>query len=340
MRFEYHPDLVEQTVFQAARRDARLECELHATIDRLYEIPDQELRQRSFNEAYGDLFGRWKLDGILREAAREFPPVDRGVDKCVVAPAARGKTQAVDLFVKQADASGNEPTRTLLIQLCPEAFLRTDQTSAWLRRELYHVADMLDADFGYSPEDLGGSSWEGNLLRDRYQVLWRIYVVGRLIRSGQADGVELPSLKGGFRRAFAHHGLGPSDEDFAHILSQPKLTHHQLSTWASHPELVISASAERPADGTFPQRLGDACPLCGFPTYDWYVFSTEGDEKRAAAIETVKPSWRRDLGACRQCVETYASVLDRDFVKATTSITPAGGKVSEQGQIQTGVIVA
>ena len=241
MRFEYHPDLVEQTVFQSARRDARLECELHAAIDRLYKIPDQELRQRSFNEAYGDLFGRWKLDSVLIDALREFPLIDQCIEECVVAPAARGKTQAVDLFVKQADAPGAEPHRTLLIQLCPEAFLRTDQTNAWLRRELYHVADMLDADFGYSPDDLCGSSWEGNLLRDRYQVLWRIYVVGRLLCSAQADVAELPSLKGGFRRAFAHHGLGPSDEDFARILSQPKLTHHQISTWASHPELVISA---------------------------------------------------------------------------------------------------
>jgi hypothetical protein len=282
------------------------------------------LRQRSFNEAYGDLFGRWKLDGILREAAREFPPIDRGVDKCVVAPAARGKTQAVDLFVKQADAPGTEPQRTLLIQLCPEAFLRTDQTNAWLRRELYHVADMLDDDFGYSPDDLGGSSWEGNLLRDRYQVLWRIYVVGRLIRSGQADGAELSSLKGGFRRAFAHHGLEPTDEDFARILSQPKLNHHQLSTWASHPDLVIRASAERPADGMYPQRFGDACPLCGFPTYDWYVFAMEQEREVAAAIERAKPAWRRQSGACRQCVETYVSVLDRDFVGQPRSMERSG----------------
>jgi len=339
MRFDYHPDLIERAVFVVARREAPLECELHAAVDRLFEIPDQELRQQAFNQAYGELFRRWKLDSVLCNAVEEFPLVDRGMDHCFVAPAARGKTQAVDLFVKQADAPGAEPVRTLLIQLCPEAYLQTDQTSIWLRRELYHVADMLDADFGYSPQDLDGSSWECNTRRDRYQVLWRSYVLGRLIRSGRADELELPALKNAFRRAFTYHGLQPSDEDFTRVLNEPTLTHRQLFSWANRAELVVHARKEQCLDSPGKMPPGGECPLCGFPTYDWYVFSTENDEGRAEAIEATKPSWRTEQGACRQCVETIAARTEGGSVNATSSVALDGGKNCEQEQMSADIMV-
>lgn len=340
MRFDFHPDIVERAVFAVARRDAELECELHAAIDRLYEIADRELRQQAFNRAYGELFGRWRLDAVLSKTLQEFPLVERGVEKCAIAQAARGRTQAVDLFVRQADAPGDVSKRTLLIQLCPEAFLRPDRTSIWLRSELYQVSDMLDAEFGYAPEDLDGASWECKVRRDRYQVLWRSYVAGRLMRSGRADELELPALRAAFHRAFTYHGVKPTDDDFTRILNTSGLTHHQLLSWANRPQLVVHTANKQNHDTFGDSSAGRECPLCGFPTYDWYIFATEDDQRRVEAIKTMKPSWRRELGACRQCVETIASGIEKASVGATSFSTLGGGRICEQEQTPTAVPVA
>jgi len=241
MRWKYHPDLVEQAVFLAARRDGGRECDLHEAVDGLYEVPDQEVRERAFQQAYRERFICWKLDGVVLEVVGQFPMVLRRVGQCVVAPAARRRTQAVDLLVKPAERPSLTPVRTLLMQLCPESLLKPEPTRAWLRGELYYVSDILDDVFGYAPDELAGVSSAHHLLRDRYQVLWRMYVVGRLWRAGHADATELPPLKRAFRQVFDHKGVTPSDQDFARILDQPHLTHHQLVTWAHHPDSLLRA---------------------------------------------------------------------------------------------------
>lgn len=313
MRLDFHPNFVEQAVFAATRGDARLECELHARVDHLYEISDHERRQCSFRQAYGDLFAHWKMSKVVADALGEFPLIEHRINQCVTVPAARGKSQVVDLFVKQPEAGPTGIVRTLLLQLCPESLQRADQLRPWLRCELMLVCDMLDDEFGYLPDAFAGSIWDHNNQRDRYQVLWRIYVVARLARAGRAHLSELTTLKSAFVRAFSHHGIVPSADDFSRIVERQRLTHGQLMNWAIQPEQVLNAQSSLVSQAVS-KRLGEVCALCGFPTYDWYAFDLDVGAEIAAAIERAVPTWQSDSGACRQCVETYASALGREFV--------------------------
>ena len=298
-------------MLEAARCAPERECALHETVDPIYRIPDDEQRQALFRRAYADLFALWKMDRIVTEAVREFPSIECGVHKFVVAPAPRSKDQAVDLLVKPGEDGGAHAVRTLVIQVIPHTLLQEEAARSWLRRELFFVADMLDEDFGYTPDGIDGAAWEQGLRRDRYHVLWRIYVEGRLARAGTSDGTLWPVLRAAFDRAFVRQGRAPSANDFARIWNERRLTHQQLLHWAHHPEQLVAEFGSAQGGRGFFARPGDRCPLCLFPTYDWYAFSPERDGRLAAAITEVQPAWRPELGACRQCVETYACGFER-----------------------------
>lgn len=237
MQFEYHPDFVEQAVFLASRLDAERECGLHAVVDRLYAIADAETKDRAFREAYAERFTQWRLGAALAGAIDEWKAPAGRVSRCVVIPASRKSNQNVDLLVKPITVS--ETQHTLLLQLRPQSLFEPTALRSWLHRELQHVSDMLDEDFGYEPRDLDGAAWERNVQRDRYSVLWRIYVAGRLMREGRCDDRELATLRTAFRRAFTHHGVAPSGEAFDCLLDRERLTHAQLLEWAKRPESLL-----------------------------------------------------------------------------------------------------
>jgi hypothetical protein len=103
---------------------------------------------------------------------------------------------------------------------------------------------------------------------------------------------------------FATHGASPQAEAFEAVFDLESVTHAQLLEWATNPDELPGVCAD--ADGTA-ERPGGACPLCGFPTYDWYDFTTPGADRAATVIGQAKSSWTRGLGACRQCAEFYAA---------------------------------
>jgi hypothetical protein len=132
----------------------------------------------------------------------------------------------------------------------------------------------------------------------------------------------------------------PSDRVFARVLNERKLTHHQLVAWASDPNLLLHAAAELLGDDTPTRRLGDTCPLCGFSTYDWYEFVTDRDMELAAAIQGAQPAWHSPSGACRQCVETYASGLDGNVGSQSCSMERSLGGRDESRPIHRSGLMA
>lgn len=298
MRFVYHPDLIEQAVFLITRKDASRECELHARVDRLYAIADPESRNAAFAESYSELFAEWKLADQFQSQVRHLLG-KCDLERCALAPAGRRKDQKIDLLL---DSNSAHRERTLFILITPESLLDPIPLIPWMRRELLQVADMLDEHFGYKPDDIIGTPWERKLRQDRYLVLWRIYVAGRLHRAGSGDSAELHSIRTSFQRAFRYRGAEPAAESFDRVFQAEELTHQQLLGWATEPQSVLRESADIVADAPGPGAL---CPLCGFPTHDWFDLENGKARKFLSAIRETHPQWRRDNGACRQCVETY-----------------------------------
>ena len=162
-----------------------------------------------------------------------------------------------------------------------------------LRRELLHVADMLDPRFDYRPTlgpEAGGGARESGV-RDNYRVLWNVYVDGRLVRAGLVPpGVRVERLRE-FARAFS--GLGEATEAaFERFYGGRALTHAELLAFAAG------------GPGGAPVVR---CRLCDLPTRALEPSPAALPRPVLAAIMGDFPSWQPADGLCGRCAELYAS---------------------------------
>ncbi len=314
IRIQYDPALIEQATFLAARRDKSLERELHAAIDPLYEIRDEEQRRRAFENAYRALFAKLRLDKPVTDLIAERALIDRHVGECVVRGATRRKDESAELFVVDTGAKTTPADRTLVIQICPESLLDGDRLASRLKRELLHVSDMLDERFAYKKETIAPDTPRSrqNLIRDRYRVLWDVYVEGRLSREGANDEGTMQRLQRMFSRVFADCDVDWCTQTFRRVFDAPAVTHPTLLAFAHAPKthgLQSAGVSEAPGGRTTGtgQTPGEQCPLCGFPTHDWFEFDGDAGYTVAERVQAAYPQWSRERGACRQCAEMYAS---------------------------------
>ncbi len=312
---EYDQTLIEQATFLAARRDERLERELHQATDPLYEISDEEKRRRAFEPIFARFFSKFGLDRIVADLIAERPLISEQVDRGVVREAARAKLESAELFVRRAGAGSWASRRTLVIQACPQSLVDSDRFAIRMRRELLHVADMLDERFGYTPDTVapGAPGARQSLLRDRYRVMWDIYVEGRLHREGLGDKSMAEGVRRSLLHVFATYDPRAVDGAFGKVFDLPTSTHDDLLAWARKPELLFPACVvqeEAAGAAAHPQlNPGEPCPLCGFPTHDWFDFGADADCTAKNAIQRNHASWSTHDGACRQCAEMCAAAV-------------------------------
>lgn len=309
MQIQYDPRLVEEAVFQACRQDCRLESELHAKIDPLYNSLGSRAAGQKFIEVYAAFFEKLKLGSTLSTLMGERPLIEKHVGRCVIRDAARTKNESAELFVKQTDQPVGPADRSLIIQVCPQSLLSPNRVVARFRRDFLHVSDMLAEEFSYKSEALDGLPARQNLIRDRYRVLWDIFVQGRLTRDDVAEESFTLRLRTMFDRVFERQAadLRPV---FDRVFGDHELTHLQLLDWAIHPTTLFNeGSASLPARAR--QSPGEECPLCGFPTHDWFQFPTGDSHSVIDAICASHPKWQPESGACRQCAEIYTSVTQK-----------------------------
>lgn len=240
LAIEYEQSLVETTVFLTTRANETLECELHLAIDPLYEILDEELRQREFVTVFRDYFAKLKLDHAIGNLIAERPLIARHVDQCIVREAARKKDESAELFVREIKNSGTK-YRTLVIQVCPGSLIDSKRLDVQMRRELLHVSDMLDECFDYEYETFSGPLSLQNLQRDRYRVLWDTYVEGRLHREKLGVQKEKSRLQQSFERVFTNCSPTPDERMFHEVFNASSLTHEILIKWAREPDLLFDS---------------------------------------------------------------------------------------------------
>ncbi|MFQ5489977.1 MAG: hypothetical protein ACE5GE_04580, partial [Phycisphaerae bacterium] len=133
---------------------------------------------------------------------------------------------------------------TVVIQICPQSFIDFDGLVPLMRRDLLHIADMLDERFGYERETFSGNPARQNLQRDRYRVLWDIYVEGRLEREPSNTRSEKERCKRAFGRVFGVDPKNENDHVFDRVFDAESLTHRQLMDWACRAALLFDLSAD------------------------------------------------------------------------------------------------
>jgi hypothetical protein len=99
-----------------------------------------------------------------------------------------------------------------------------------LRRELYHISDMIDPAFAYRPElgETGGSPACENLIRDRYYALWSLFIEARLLRAGRATAATFGQRQALLRKAFSAFGDQQTETLVRTVSNATSLTHADL----------------------------------------------------------------------------------------------------------------
>lgn len=320
MDFMVQPALIERTVFEAARNDGLLRPHYERQFADCYDHPADDVRDRAFAALHERWFDELGLRERIASMAAEFPYVRSRVTRLRVAQAPGPKGHGVELF----GAAGGGFTVVMAVQ--PALLLDAAAFQYWARHELMHVDDMLNPAFGFDGDQrpAGTTPAARNLIQDRYAALWATSVDLRLA------GQELtpPHIKRRRRaeliRAFNLPDCEDSHAAIDALLRDPRWlapTHAGLLEWAHTglPDLPASIATER---GRSESQPGSECPLCRFPTFDWF----EDPDDLARLEQVIRADFpSRDAGRpiCRRCAEIYRASLPAteraDWVAHTAS---------------------
>ncbi|MDP6116802.1 MAG: hypothetical protein QGF00_20050 [Planctomycetota bacterium] len=243
MEIEYDPRLLESVVFLELRRrelagdtdPARLYRE---RIDPLYELsPEDPNRESGFRDIHAESFRLLGMEQLVLDFLSEFPLVEEHVDRIVILKAPSRKEEGADMFVREDEGVGDHQRSTVL-RLRAETFHEPERLSSLLRRELFHMSDMVDPAFGYGPDLSEGVETlaHENLIRDRYRVLWDTYIDGRLSRKGNLTNGNEETREELFRRAFSCLETPEADRIRRMFWESEHLTHGDLLAVAEHHE--------------------------------------------------------------------------------------------------------
>jgi hypothetical protein len=299
------PNLVERTVFEAARKDSAIKSLYERQFADCYKHIDGARREQAFSQLHERWFDVLALRDLILSIVGEFPLFRDRVDRLMVAQAPGPKSQVAELF-------GTEGQYTVVIAVAPASLLDRPAFLYWARHEFMHVEDMLNPAFEYDANHrpAGTTIAAKNLLQDRYAVLWATAVDARLAQRGQLpDGIR-EKRKGETLRAFGLDETKPAAEVFVELWEkgqQNVLTHRNLLDWARDGLPGCEPQDREVQNAARTPTLGAACPLCGFSTFDWTSL-LEGDP----AIHEVSrdfPNWTRSEGICTRCAEVYRACV-------------------------------
>lgn len=293
---EYEPALVEAAVLLAAEPDDR-HPDLRAGRDACYAVADPELRDLAFRALFARWFERLGLDVALATALRGERAVARGIARCVVAAAAPGAPEGGELYAVTRPGEGP----VALLRVRPQTLADPASALACFRRELLHLADLLDPAFGYDPASLRESqgALPPVLLRERYRVLWGVSVAARLARRGWLPERELAARRVEFSVAFPMLGVAAEDA-FGCLLAGPAPAHAELLALARDPGRLLGSCRPGPAPG-------ERCPACGGPTHAFVPDPAGFPAPVLARLRARIPGWTPGDGVCRQCADLYAA---------------------------------
>jgi hypothetical protein len=290
---QFDPRLVEDAVLLAIE-EARIETRRRFRRERdpLYEIPDRDRKESSFQEFHGRWFVTLGLAAPVRRVLARHPSIAEGTSRCLVLPVLRAREEYADLQTDRRD----EPQPVLLLRLRVTTLVDRDRLLPFLHHELLHIADMLDPEFGFEPW-IGGRE-EGpmmeNLLRERYRALWDATIDGRLAAAGELPPGRKDLRRRDFLNAFPM--LGEAGESlFERFFDGPRPAHRELAAFAAAPV---------PVGG---DRAVGRCSLCRMPSAQLHSKPRGLEPAVLRAIRRDFPNWKPDRGLCLQCADLYAA---------------------------------
>ncbi|MCL4181311.1 MAG: hypothetical protein KJ072_26675 [Verrucomicrobia bacterium] len=271
----------------------------HAERERCYGILDPDDRATAFARLQLSWFQEWGFGERLGEIAAHFAILSDALAALVFRKARGRNDEAAELY---RDPEGQWRG---IVALRPERFADDSALKRFLHHELAHLADMVNPEFGYSPElgQTGQTPSQLRLTRERYRLLWAVSIDGRLIQRGLETTTDQVQRRQEFNRGFAFLPAERREELFEALWS---------GRLAQHLPLLELAADPRGLQGRHAPVPGAACPLCGFATFQW----TEIDRLRTAARERMHadfPGWSDGESVCARCAEMYDAITGLEY---------------------------
>ena len=317
MNIQYDTTLTEAVVRQEIEKrerkgDLSLLEEYHKKVDPIYEIDDVSDREDEFDILYEQFFlNNLGYGNLIKEILEEFPSLnDKVSDIYINRDLMR---EEANLMKKDSDDTGN--LRKVKIKVRVETFDNTNELRKALRHELMHVKDMLDEDYGYDIKVSALNVTEENFIRDRYKILWDIYIDSRLTKEGRETIENKDKRFAWFSGIYKKVPYPQRVVMFDNFWGKESMTHKEILDMSTDMIKTVAVMGGNASDTELEegeqketQRHGTPCPLCQFPTYKWATdlnFEDENAKKLQKAIKVDFPNWGTQDGACERCAELY-----------------------------------
>ena len=301
-RLDVDPALCEAVVEDVARVAAHagfesFERAIRRVLDPLYEKPVAE-RQPACVAAYRSLFREWGFEALLMRALDEFPVISRS-------DAVRRIGFRAPSRPHEAGVGFSGPSRSLIAIAVPVTLFRDPpELARFLRREIQHIADLLDPAFAYAtgPCRVLGSATNDNSVRERLRLFWSINADGRIAANGLQPSRSLDEWASLVARTISELEGDPSRQCAEHLWNRGLVPFPELLAMARDPARVL-----RRGDGARGHAAGDPCPLCRVAACCLVAIPpgtlTVDD---LAEIRDVVGNFDPTSGACERCVESFA----------------------------------
>lgn len=313
MRIEYDPKLTETVVvLEISRReqegDLGLLREYHKMGDPLYDLPAED-REEEFKKLHNRLFIKLGHEKLIMETIEEFPYLKERLDSVTIS-----KSDLEEEANLMGKAPGdNDTLHRIRIKIRPEMFLDHKQLRKILRHELMHVGDMVDEIYGYDTKVNAANPTEEVFIRERYCIIWDIYIDSRLTRGGKESAVDKEARFQEFSYFYQKIPYSQRIAIFEGLWAAEKMTHREILDMAKDVVKLVE-KAEQASGAELMEKKkkihlpGALCPMCRFPTFHWVEELNPEDEKNKKVIDAMKedfPGWEPEESACERCVELY-----------------------------------
>ncbi|MBI3088452.1 MAG: hypothetical protein HYY91_06210 [Candidatus Omnitrophica bacterium] len=277
VELRFDPAFVEEAVFLELNRlttagSHQTVSSFHRAREAVYELPDAQQREAAFQQLARRYFQALRLSELFAERLSEFPRLSSRLELAVIRRVWDRKDEQVELYVGRPGEArpALEVSTTLLIGLQAVRCLDRGKLTAFLRHELMHVADMLDPAFVYDPHpafaprpagvagsdppQCGGADGaptgrgvggecepEHELIRERFRVLWDLWVHARLRRMGWQAVLTDDARGQEVERAFASLDAAARRELSTTVSGRDRWTQDELLTLARRQRVEVVA---------------------------------------------------------------------------------------------------
>lgn len=314
MNITYDTALTEVVVHQEIERrekkgDMSLLNEYHDKADPIYEI-DPSDREEEFEKVHEDIFLSLGYGKVINEAIEEFPSLKDKIGGIYVAKSL--VAEEADIMKKGFDDEEDSLPK-IKLKIRAEMFNSPDELRNVLRHEFMHIIDMLDENFGYEAKLPPMGKVEENFIRERYKILWDIYIDSRLIRQEKKAVASRDQRFAEFSVIYKKIPQEQSKVMFDNLWARESMTHKEIMNMAMDMMQLVGAVGDATAVEIVEEKRkankpGAPCPLCQFPTYKWAKEFDPDDEnakKVHKAIQVDFPKWQPQDGICERCEELY-----------------------------------